>query len=180
MPTGCHGARRDTSGIRPFQFKKGESGNSAGSKRAGASILEWINALAAEVKPGVGKHNLEKLRKIADAPASSKLSYTKRVAAVQLLECLRGGRYSVDAFHKLLNRMVGYPKASLSLTGELGVTQKAVIIVEDFDGCTLLDKQGRDILQHKDSRDVIQVDGKYLDGGNVVPEATDTNLLPPA
>jgi len=135
--------------------------------------------LTAELKPGVGKHTLKKLKEIAGAPEDSKVSYARRVAAVQLLECLKGGRYGVVAFYRLLDRLCGYPAASLSIDGNLGVDQKRVVIVENFAACSLLDKSGRNVIQSKDGYDVIQVDDKYLDGGVPVPQATSTNLLPP-
>jgi len=141
-------------------------------------MLEQLNILTAETKPGTGKHTVAKLTEIADAPPTSKISYAKRAAAVQLLEALRPGRYGTIAYHRLMDRLLGYPRQSLDLDAKLDDV-KRIVIVEDFTGRTLLNKAGNNIIQARDGSDVLQVDGKYLDGGVPVPQITDTNVLPP-
>ena len=49
-----------------IQWKPGQSGNPSGKKRAGASYIEWINAMAAVNGRGWSKYTCKQLERIAD------------------------------------------------------------------------------------------------------------------
>lgn len=66
-------------GLAPYNYKPGESGNPVGRRSAGAYIKEWINSL---IHHGLSEKELRDIRRDKSLPAS------KRIAAERILRAM--------------------------------------------------------------------------------------------
>ena len=105
-------------------WRKGESGNPAGRKPAGLTVIEWYNALAGKSK--------DQLLDIAGDP---RISVAKRAAAMQWVQTLSklkttaGTPIRGEALDRICDRTAGRPVARQEVSGPGGgpiVSQVAV------------------------------------------------------
>lgn len=97
-------------------WQPGESGNRAGRKPIGLSMLEWANELDATNADGTAKYDDDALAEIV---ADRKAQHSKRFAAQVLIDGHKGGftdngkPYALELYNLLYDRSVGKPVQSV-------------------------------------------------------------------
>jgi len=115
--------------LRAHEFKSGAEWNgNTKTRRCGASIKEWWNALSKENDDGVAKYTMEQIEDITNAPADDpKVSPAKRIAARHIIEMAKGGRTGREITALVFDRTEGKAPQQLHMTG--GPEVKRIILM---------------------------------------------------
>ena len=102
---------------KAHRFKPGQSGNPRGRSKTAASIREWWNVLCEENEDGSAKYTVRDLWHIAEAEDNDEtVPATKRIAARQIIEAIKGGREGREIVSMIFDRTEGRPGQDLHVT----------------------------------------------------------------
>ena len=120
---------RQLAGLRaPFKAGDGWAGNKL-TRRLGASIKDWWNALSKENEDGHPKYTMAQIGAFANAPLEdTKVSPAKRIAARHIIEMAQGGRTGREITALVFERTDGKAPQHFSVSG--GPEVKRVILMD--------------------------------------------------
>ena len=112
-------------------FKKGQSGNPAGSKRATTTLRQWWNWLLREDDQGKPKYTVADIWLFAEAENNDpNISPAKRIAARHIIEAVEGGSRGIEVVKLIFDRTEGKPAQSIHMSGSL-VADPAAEVTRD-------------------------------------------------
>jgi hypothetical protein len=106
------------------RFPPGKSGNPGGSRNAGATLREWINALADMTIP-----QLQSVAEDESVPA------LKNAAAYALLATASSGRDAREAINLIIDRTLGRPPQSVQIQEVTGTDRALAALDACYRSC---------------------------------------------
>ena len=115
------------------RFKSGSEWNgNKNSRRLGATVREWWNALSKENDDGKPKYSMQDIEAIMTAPADDPdVSPAKRIAARHIIEMAKGGRTGAEISRMVFDRTEGKAPQQLHMT--TGPEVKRIILMGEGD-----------------------------------------------